>query len=161
MFVWICVIQTLIRGDFSSLDGRVVRASVSVDVVLCLILSRVQPMTLKLVFTAIGVDLVGAGGRRPLESNTEGGDISRHMSGLCSVLIPMLIVKCMRSSYNSSKVPKHKILVMLCRNVTLTLFKWRKENYQRVFSDDSTGSVKNRFNLIAPELFFRASTSKK
>ena len=67
------------------------------------------------------------------------------MSSPCSVLILMLKVECMHSSQNSFKVQQRKIVVMFCRNVTLTLYKRRKENCQRVFSDDATGTLKNRF----------------
>ena len=43
---------------------------------------------------------------------------------------------------------------MFCRNVTLTLHEWRKENYyQRVFSDDAPGTLNNRLNSIPSELF--------
>ena len=41
-----------VSGKINSSDGRVVRASASGAVDLGLILSRVKPMTLKLVFTA-------------------------------------------------------------------------------------------------------------
>ena len=29
----------------------------------------------------------------------------------------------------------------------------KKKNYQRVFSEDATGTLRNRFNPIMPELF--------
>ena len=42
------------------------------------------------------------------------------------------------------------VVVMFCRNFTLTLFKWQKENYQHVFSDNATGTLRNRLNPILP-----------
>ena len=42
---------------------------------------------------------------------------------------------------------------MFCRNVTLTLYERREENYQRVFSDDAAGTLKIVLNPISPKLF--------
>ena len=67
-----------------------------------------------------------------------------------------------RTNCGLNKLKKHKNMVhktnsFFPNGAPYTLFKWRKENYQGVFSDNVAGTLNNRFQSYSAGAFFRAS----